>query len=177
MPYAEKSDQKEYEKAWRLANKEYVSEQAKAYYFANKKYMSERRKAYYLKNKSRINEWNKTYRIANKEQIKISDKTYRQANKEAIATRWRKRRALKLGIGHEPYKDGYIFERDGWVCGICDRKINRRLKHPNPLSPSIDHIVPLSKGGNDNLTNVQAAHLRCNVGKHNKNIGQLRLVG
>lgn len=88
-----------------------------------------------------------------------------------------KYKALKQGVGHEPYRDSYIFQRDGWVCGICGRKINKKLKHPNPLSKSINHIIPLSKGGNDSPVNVQAAHLRCNMGKHNINTGQLRLIG
>lgn len=36
------------------------------------------------------------------------------------------------------------------------------LKCPDPGSPSIDHILPISKGGNDTIANVQLAHFECN---------------
>ena len=130
-------------------------------------------KAYYIKHRAEI----RARMNANKEEISITRRAYRQNNAEKIRIDNRKRIALKRGVRHEAYKGNYIFERDGWVCGICGRKINKRLKHPNPLSKSIDHIVPLSKGGDDSPENVQAAHLRCNIGKHARNIGQLRMFG
>ena len=145
----------------------------KAYQAANK----ERIIAYWAANREEKAIYNKAYRAANKERIAARNKAYRLAHKEGIAAGKRKRRALKYGNKHIPYTGNYIFERDGWICGICGRKINKRLKWPHPRSKSLDHIVPLSKGGNDAPGNVQAAHLRCNLGKRAKNIGQLRLFG
>ena len=113
--------------------------------------------------------YHKAYRAAHKE--KPRDRTeYQRVFK-------RKRRALKLRNHHERYTDIEIFERDGWLCGICGQKINKRLKYPNPRSKSIDHIVPLSKGGADAPINLQAAHLRCNTSKNAGIGGQLRLIG
>ena len=86
--------------------------------------------------------------------------------------RSRKRKALKRGIGHVDYLDIDIFKRDNWICGICGRKIDRRFKYPSPLSKSIDHIIPLSKGGPDTPSNVQATHLVCNRQKRDKIAGQ-----
>jgi len=104
-------------------------------------------------------------------------KAYRLANPEQMAAYDRKRKAFKLGNGHQPYTDTYIFERDGWICQICGQKINKRLKWPHPRSKSIDHIVPLIKGGADAPINIQAAHLRCNISKNAGGGGQLRLIG
>jgi hypothetical protein len=54
-----------------------------------------------------------------------------------------------------------IFERDEWVCGICDGDIDPDLgKHP--MSACIDHIVPLKDGGENTPENVRAAHIACN---------------
>lgn len=58
-----------------------------------------------------------------------------------------------------------VFERDGWSCGICGEAVEPNCEWPDPLSPSLDHIVPLSKGGAHSLENVQLAHLGCNVSK------------
>lgn len=71
-----------------------------------------------------------------------------------------------------------IFVRDGWKCQLCMKAIHRRRRSPHPLSPSIDHIVPLDCGGTDGVENVQAAHLGCNIAKGVRAMGeQLRLVG
>jgi 5-methylcytosine-specific restriction endonuclease McrA len=69
-----------------------------------------------------------------------------------------------------------VFERDGWICGICGKKVNPRLKYPDPRSASLDHIVPLNKGGDHVWSNVQLAHFGCNSGKRDHGGGQLRLA-
>lgn len=58
-----------------------------------------------------------------------------------------------------------VFNRDEWRCGLCGGRINSELKHPHPLSASVDHVVPISRGGADIYSNVQAAHLICNLHK------------
>jgi 5-methylcytosine-specific restriction endonuclease McrA len=51
-----------------------------------------------------------------------------------------------------------------------------KKKAPDPMSPSLDHILPLSKGGTHEPRNVQLAHLGCNVRKYNSGVDQLRLL-
>jgi len=94
---------------------------------------------------------------------------YRQAKRESK----RRRRAMKKGARCEPYKRRDIFERDGWTCKVCGEKVNRRTVAPHPKAPTIDHIVPLSKGGADAPDNVQCAHARCNTVKSD-NLGYQR---
>jgi len=77
----------------------------------------------------------------------------------------------------EYFEDKDIFERDGWKCGLCNKKVNRKRKAPHPDSPSLDHIIPLSRGGKHTRRNVQCSHLGCNIKKSNKILGQLRLLG
>lgn len=55
------------------------------------------------------------------------------------------------------------------VCGICGKPVDFRLKFPHPLSPCIDHIIPVSKGGHpSDLSNLQLAHMCCNREKSDK---------
>ena len=55
------------------------------------------------------------------------------------------------------------------VCGICGQPVDKTLKPPHPLSPVIDHIIPISKGGHpSDLRNLQLAHWQCNRQKSDK---------
>jgi len=46
------------------------------------------------------------------------------------------------------------------------------------MSASLDHIFPLSLGGDHVRENVHAAHLRCNISKNNRGGNeQLLLIG
>lgn len=58
-----------------------------------------------------------------------------------------------------------LLARDGYKCGICGDSVDADAAYPDPFSKSIDHIVPLSRGGAHSPENCQLAHLRCNVSK------------
>jgi len=89
-----------------------------------------------------------------------------------------RKRARYYGVRYEPIKKRAIFERDGWRCGICNKKVDRRLKFPHPMSASLDHIIPMSLGGPHLLHNVQCSHFGCNSRKCANPAGeQLLLVG
>lgn len=77
---------------------------------------------------------------------------------------WREPRLKRVG------------ERDGWVCGLCGERVDRRCKWPHDRAPTVDHIVPVSKGGVDEMWNLQVAHWGCNRRKRDASWGsQLRL--
>ena len=55
------------------------------------------------------------------------------------------------------------------TCGICGKLVDFGFKFPHPLSPCIDHIIPVAKGGHpSDLSNLQLAHLCCNRQKSDK---------
>lgn len=55
------------------------------------------------------------------------------------------------------------------ICAICGRPVNFDLRFPDPWSATVDHIVPISKGGNPaDIANMQLAHLQCNRLKASK---------
>jgi hypothetical protein len=63
---------------------------------------------------------------------------------------------------YQPLRKDVVMKRDGWVCGICGQSIDKHACVPEPLSPSVDHIVALAAGGAHTYDNVQAAHFECN---------------
>ena len=54
------------------------------------------------------------------------------------------------------------------ICGICGQPVDKSLKYPHPMSPTVDHIIPCDKGGADDLDNLQLAHRKCNRMKSDK---------
>lgn len=55
------------------------------------------------------------------------------------------------------------------VCGICGLEIDPTYKSPHPLSATVDHIIPVAKGGHpSDLSNLQIAHRYCNQAKKDK---------
>lgn len=103
------------------------------------------------------------------------------ARKERVRLRLqgkcRTRRAQKLRAQVERYTTSEIAARDRYRCGLCRRKVPMDLTHPHPLSPTIDHVVPLADGGDDVKANVQLAHFRCNSSKGVRGTQQLALIG
>lgn len=51
-----------------------------------------------------------------------------------------------------------LFRRDKGRCGLCGKKVD-------PANWHMDHIVPLSQGGEHSYANMQVAHPFCNVSK------------
>ena len=59
------------------------------------------------------------------------------------------------------------------ICGICGKPVDKSLKYPHPMSPTIDHIIPVNGnngifGHPSDLSNLQLAHFSCNRQKSNK---------
>src|SRR5690625_4620325 len=59
------------------------------------------------------------------------------------------------------------------TCGICGHPVDLSLKSPHPMSPTIDHIIPIAKGGHpSDIDNLQLAHWTCNRQKSAKILKQ-----
>ena len=63
------------------------------------------------------------------------------------------------------------------VCAICGKPVDFSYKYPHPLSPTVDHIIPVSKGGHpSDLANLQLAHRCCNRAKSDKLVEKKNIV-
>lgn len=124
--------------------------------------------------KAAVNNWVKLRRATN-------GRTFEQG-----ATESNKKRAEEAGWPGSKYKLSHysrakmrglpaeegitlkkIIERDGLNCAICGLVCIYGGDSLAPLYPSIDHIVPISKGGGHTWENVQLAHRLCNIRKSN----------
>lgn len=64
-----------------------------------------------------------------------------------------------------------LIKRDKGICQLCGLPVDDKdieNGHAKGLYPSLDHIIPLSKGGTHTWDNVQLAHMACNSGKCDK---------
>lgn len=53
----------------------------------------------------------------------------------------------------------------GARCVHCGGRIDLGRAWPDPLSLSLDHVVPRSRGGGDDLANLRPSHLHCNCSR------------
>lgn len=93
-----------------------------------------------------------------------------------------RQRARHHGVKYVAFPVRTIYERDGYKCQLCGKSvlraasIRKRDGKIHPRSPTIDHIVPMCKGGNHEPTNCQTACFSCNTEKGAESRGQLRLA-
>ena len=119
----------------------------------------------------------RAWQAANREKVRAYVKAWQQRNP---GWHYKYRRQFSKDARSEAIHPKDVFERDGWKCQLCGRKLKRDAPWGHPKEPTIDHIVPVSRGGAHVLANVQAAHRACNLVKGNRVFGpaeQLRLIG
>ena len=101
----------------------------------------------------------------NPEKAKASRLAHARKHPEKIRDRAQLRQARKRANFVEEVEGLVLADRDLWICGLCLEDIDPEVRWPHPESYSIDHIIPLSRGGDHSYANTQSAHLLCNMRK------------
>ena len=73
-----------------------------------------------------------------------------------------------------------LYRRDSGVCYLCGEKCDwndKTDKSVGPAYPSIDHMIPIAKGGLHAWTNVKLAHFECNWKKSDALLPSLSSTG
>lgn len=130
----------EYHKEWYARNRERIQEKSREYARSHPEY-----------NRSKTAKWVKD----NPERAKEGWKKSKERRREREKTAKVKTRVDRKGV----------WEKQNGKCGICGELIDMAVKHPDPKSRSIDHIVALSKGGLHTEENIQFTHFQCNLYK------------
>ena len=65
-------------------------------------------------------------------------------------------------------RDRVTIRRARPACHICGDPIDYTLPYLHPQEFVVDHLIPLSRGGRDDLSNKAAAHRACNRSKSDK---------
>lgn len=87
-----------------------------------------------------------------------------------------RRRKRERSLTYSPIPLTKLIERDGGVCQLCGEPIDMSdgwydangWFHVGCNYPTVDHIIPLAKGGDNTWENVQLAHLGCNSAKRDR---------
>jgi 5-methylcytosine-specific restriction endonuclease McrA len=90
----------------------------------------------------------------------------------------RRRRARKRNVHNETVYLEIIAQRDKYKCHICRKRVDMNLDVQDMYSPTMDHLIPISLGGDHTYANIRLAHRICNSRKGNRAINeQLLLFG
>jgi len=150
------------------------SQRSRDYYQNNKESVKERarlyRKEYYQANKNAVLGKHKEYRKNNKEAFNERDLKYQKAHPEIGRRKKARRRARLKNNAFESYTESQVLDSYGSLCHLCGLAID--LSAPRHTAVAgwenglhIDHVIPLSKGGDDTLENVRPSHGKCNLKK------------
>ncbi len=169
-------------KQYRQDNEERIKEYKKQYYEDNKEKIKEYKKQYYEEYKEEIKEYKKQYRQDNKEKIKEHRKQYYEKNKEKTLEKCKqyrennpeknfnyrtKRRMLEESRGNGITKEQWyeMMEFFEWRCAYSGEYIGNNSEHR-----TIDHIIPLSLNGENEIWNCVPMYDNYNYSKHSSNM-------
>ena len=139
----------EYSRKWHIRNRERRLEAAKKWYKENKEHIRERTKKFREENWDIFLEHNRMYRKTE------MGKAYVQ--RSGIARRTRMNGAINT-LTAEEWKD--ILKQYDYKCAYCGKSI---LDLPDGLVR--DHVIPISRGGDNTKENVVLACRSCNASK------------
>lgn len=104
----------------------------------------------------------------NRERERKKRRQHYNANKEIYKARARRRVSKIKGSDTRLYTKEQILAKTVGYCYLCDCNIDTSLKWPDPASFSFHHIIPTSTVGTDDMDNVVATHLTCNISAGNR---------
>jgi len=147
-------------KEWREANRDRLKEKSLRYYVSNRERILERVKHRSESIKGQISAYQARYYLENAGRVKARIAAYQAANPEKKWHMESKRRARKAANGGSHTLEELIqkFADLGSRCFYCG--VQGKL--------TIDHDVPLSRGGTDYIDNILPACRSCNSRKNKK---------
>lgn len=104
----------------------------------------------------------KAWQRENPDLYREGARRWRKANPEKVQAKAARRAARRRGATAGTVDADALWTAE---CGICKGPLDRLLAYPDPLSKSLDHIIPLVHGGSHEQSNLQWTHLLCNKRK------------
>lgn len=150
----------EYKQGWYKENKEDVKARSRRWREDNLEKKKGIDKEYYAKNTDKIKTRCREWYYSN--QKKVNEQRQRPESKNKRRAYQAKRRSLKRG-GNGAVTAQQFQE-------LCDQYKNKCLACGEEKPLTIDHVIPLSKGGAHDISNIQPLCLSCNSRKHDKHI-------
>lgn len=105
------------------------------------------------------------YRELNKERLRVLDREWCARNPEKVQAKYHRRATAKRNAGGsfsaQEWSD--LKRLYGFRCLACGR-------HEPDIKLTVDHVIPVSKGGSNSITNIQPLCGSCNYSKRDKQI-------
>ena len=160
---------KEYKKQYYEEHKEEIKEYKEQYCQDNKEKIKEYKKQYYEEHKEGLREWRKQYYEEHKEESLEKYKQYRENNPEKIFNYRTKYRMLKKSQGRGITREQWyeMMNYFDWKCAYSGEYLGGKL---NENIRSVDHIVPLSLNGENEIWNCVPMLKLYNSSKSTKNM-------
>jgi len=143
---------------WRLANPERHKANNLRWEAANREKRQQMSREYQLAHPKEVNESSRKWKEANSEKCRATAAKWRKENSERRRLAQSKRRAQKRNSFVEDVHPLVVLELDDGICGICNEDVD-------PFDFHVDHVIPLSLGGEHGYANVQVSHPKCNLSK------------
>ena len=89
---------------------------------------------------------------------------------------YERRRATLADAFVEDVDRSAVFLADGYRCHLCGKMTDKSKTVPDPMAPTVDHVIPLSVGGKHEAANCRTAHFSCNSAKCNRGGGEQMLL-
>ena len=153
-------------RAYRANNKEKRRKIERAYYEANKDLICAKKKAYRETNRARVFSSKRAYYLTNKRVLALKTKVWMKANPDKVAASRARRKHLErtaAGGTFSQHRADYqprVAAYQG-LCAYC----RKGAYH------SLEHVVPLSRGGTNYPNNIVPACKPCNSSKGSKILG------
>lgn len=156
--YAEHREyMREHDREYHALHREERNAQSHAYYLANRTGRLAKQRQYYLEHKEERDTYAARRRQEHKEEIRATIDAWRRRNPEMVKTQSNRRRARKAQA------EGSYTAED-WLA-ILDKYGHKCLKCGTTENITVDHIIPLSKGGTNYPDNLQPLCAHCNSSK------------
>lgn len=99
---------------------------------------------------------------------------YRKKYKRELGSH-RKKVRKGGGFWNSSVRRSVVLARDRYRCYLCRKKCKKTFEYNDPLSATVDMVVPASKGGDWDYYNLRCACRQCNSRKSDRLMGQLTL--
>ena len=159
-----KEEKREYDKAYRLANKERLAAYERARYQKNRQDYLDRASKQRSSKPEQTAQYMREYYRANHEKAKERVVMRRRENPGIRSAERRNRRARESNGSHTNADVMAIFKAQRGLCANCKIKLLKSGKSKF----HVDHIMPLARGGSNWPSNLQCLCPSCNMRKHAK---------
>lgn len=145
------------QQAYRKENKEKINERNRERYWRNRPQELKRSREYKRKNRNLIRQKGREYRAKNIEKTRESVRNWYHRNKDKVYESCRRRRARIVRATGSFTKTEFD--------SLCEQFNERCLRCGRQVSLTADHVIPLYRGGNNSIENIQPLCGRCNSAK------------